>query len=657
MPKNPNPLAIANITDAETWINGKGYVGPNHNHTSQQITDLTEAVQDIVAGFITGTNLTITYNDAGNALNLTAVAGTTFDPEATRDAIGAALIGVGNIAVSINDAADTITISTTATANSTDAYLLSRANHTGTQAAGTITGLSTVATSGSYADLSAKPTIPTTAYIDAGDTAAKARANHTGTQPASTITGLGTSAALDVPATPATASSATQVVRGDDPRFGAGATTASAGNGVFASTTTAVTFAAVGTEYALLSITITPKLATSVLAFTCRAGLLTGNGTTVRTVTLRLRKGSASTGALVGIAVPVRSPGSAATHFIGVLLGQDSPAATTAQTYTLWGAADSITSSASSSTQIEISAIEILGVQASSGGTGTIADGSITKAKLETAVQTSLGKADIALPNNAVVPLTVLPDTVLPYLNVTTNGNVQTLSWDAVGLFDNIIWPRFQAMTGWANNDTVVLAGNKTFTAKGSSTTTPTTPTNPGGATTFTTFATDNATYSSGTFTITNPATKSSAIGKKLPGTSTTGKMQGVSGNIWIGFSADATYQPNSVSDGPMKFAMRYEAITGTTGKIIVYCSNGGANKYQTDGVTTYPPNTILRPGVDANPYWAPEYSTDNGVTWSRMGIIDCPRTAGEDTWAVVVTTPDDNNRTNVTGLAYLNLV
>lgn len=38
------------------------------------------------------------------------------------------------------------------------AYYLARANHTGTQAANTITGLATVATSGSYADLSGRPT-------------------------------------------------------------------------------------------------------------------------------------------------------------------------------------------------------------------------------------------------------------------------------------------------------------------------------------------------------------------------------------------------------------------------------------------------------------------------------------------------------------------
>lgn len=44
-------------------------------------------------------------------------------------------------------------IATGATANDTDANLKSRANHTGTQAASTITGLATVATSGSAADL------------------------------------------------------------------------------------------------------------------------------------------------------------------------------------------------------------------------------------------------------------------------------------------------------------------------------------------------------------------------------------------------------------------------------------------------------------------------------------------------------------------------
>jgi hypothetical protein len=52
-------------------------------------------------------------------------------------------------------------VATGATANSSDATLLNRANHTGTQSAGTITGLATVATTGAYSDLTGKPTIPT----------------------------------------------------------------------------------------------------------------------------------------------------------------------------------------------------------------------------------------------------------------------------------------------------------------------------------------------------------------------------------------------------------------------------------------------------------------------------------------------------------------
>lgn len=102
-----------------------------------------------------------------------------------------------------------------ATANSADAFLLSRANHTGTQAVATITGLAAVATSNAYSDLSGKPVNATTSVaglmssadktkldgIAAGATANSSdatllnRANHTGSQAISTVTGLQT--ALD----------------------------------------------------------------------------------------------------------------------------------------------------------------------------------------------------------------------------------------------------------------------------------------------------------------------------------------------------------------------------------------------------------------------------------------------------------------------------
>jgi hypothetical protein len=67
-------------------------------------------------------------------------------------------------------------IATGATANATDAQLRDRTTHTGTQAAATITGLSAVATTGAYTDLSGRPTLGTVASLnvaasgDAGST-------------------------------------------------------------------------------------------------------------------------------------------------------------------------------------------------------------------------------------------------------------------------------------------------------------------------------------------------------------------------------------------------------------------------------------------------------------------------------------------------------
>lgn len=128
--------ATANATDAA--------LRDRSTHTGQQpstsISDFTEAVQDAVAALLAqGTNVTLTYDDAGNVLTIAASSGSGLDAEGVRDAIGVALLGSGNVSVTVNDAADTITISTTATVNSTDAALRDRSTHTGTQSADTIT--------------------------------------------------------------------------------------------------------------------------------------------------------------------------------------------------------------------------------------------------------------------------------------------------------------------------------------------------------------------------------------------------------------------------------------------------------------------------------------------------------------------------------------
>lgn len=129
--------ATANSSDA-TLLARANHTG---TQTSATISDFNEAAQDAVATLLAqGTNVTLSYNDAGNTLTINSTGGG-LDAEAVRDTIGIALVGVGVVTVTPNDALDTITISSTATQNSTDAALRDRSTHTGAQAISTVTGL------------------------------------------------------------------------------------------------------------------------------------------------------------------------------------------------------------------------------------------------------------------------------------------------------------------------------------------------------------------------------------------------------------------------------------------------------------------------------------------------------------------------------------
>jgi len=119
-------------------------------------------------------------------------------------------------------------VATGATVNSTDATLLARANHTGTQAWSTITTTPTTLsgygiTDGLTSATAATTYQPLTANLTAlgANNAAYylSRANHTGTQASTTITGLGTAATLN------TGTASNTVATGDDSRFGSTATT------------------------------------------------------------------------------------------------------------------------------------------------------------------------------------------------------------------------------------------------------------------------------------------------------------------------------------------------------------------------------------------------------------------------------------------------
>lgn len=75
---------------------------------------------------VLGTNGNLTFGAAPGG----GTGGAT-DPEVVRDTVAAALRGAGPISIVTDDPNDTITISSAATVNQTDAYLLTRANHTG----------------------------------------------------------------------------------------------------------------------------------------------------------------------------------------------------------------------------------------------------------------------------------------------------------------------------------------------------------------------------------------------------------------------------------------------------------------------------------------------------------------------------------------------
>lgn len=74
-----------------------------------QLAALQEMARDAVAAMlVSGANITITNNDAGDMVTVTA---TGADAELVRDTIGAAIAGVGGVVVTVNDAADTIVLS------------------------------------------------------------------------------------------------------------------------------------------------------------------------------------------------------------------------------------------------------------------------------------------------------------------------------------------------------------------------------------------------------------------------------------------------------------------------------------------------------------------------------------------------------------------
>lgn len=119
------------------------YAAITHTHTADEVTDLADAIETLLEGFLVeGTNIDIVHSGGTFTISSTATGTTGLNKEELMDFLGsvstpaAGLKGAGLIAVTYDDAAaggeGTLTISTTATQNSSDATLLNRANHTGT---------------------------------------------------------------------------------------------------------------------------------------------------------------------------------------------------------------------------------------------------------------------------------------------------------------------------------------------------------------------------------------------------------------------------------------------------------------------------------------------------------------------------------------------
>lgn len=114
--ENTSDLAKPISTAVQAALDGKA--AASHGHDSAQITDLVEAVQDIVGGFVVaGVGCTVTYDDTAGTFTINVTGGGgggETDPEIVRDVIGGALVAGSGIQITVDDAGDQITIASTA---------------------------------------------------------------------------------------------------------------------------------------------------------------------------------------------------------------------------------------------------------------------------------------------------------------------------------------------------------------------------------------------------------------------------------------------------------------------------------------------------------------------------------------------------------------
>jgi hypothetical protein len=131
------------------------------------------------------------------------------------------------------------------------------------------------------------------------------------------------------------------------------------------------------TEATVATATITPSSATAQIMLVGRVNFVKDTGTTVRTGTVRVRRGTANTDPQVGLDSDVRSQGVASSDYgPGVVIGFDVPGTTSPVTYSVRALASaSLTGNAKYG---EIIAVEMTGAQGEKGEQGDPGVGGVT---------------------------------------------------------------------------------------------------------------------------------------------------------------------------------------------------------------------------------------------------------------------------------------